>query len=412
MKKVTVIGGGPAGMMAAVQAAANGAEVTLLERNNKLGKKLMITGKGRCNITNSADLNDFIQNTPGNGKFLYSAYHNFFNDDIVNFFEKLNVPVKTERGGRIFPQSDRAADVVEGFARKLYDSSVQVRLNTKAEKILIKDNTVSGIKTERGIIETDALILAAGGACYPLTGSDGSGIKMARLAGHTIVPLHPALVPLTSPDEWVKSLSGLSLRNIRLSIFTNGKKTDEMFGEMMFTHFGVTGPIILSLSRAVALALADGKKIYATINLKPALTPEKLDARLVRDFQKYARKQIKNAMIDLLPHRLIPIVLDLAYIDEEKNISEVSKKERAKLVEILQALPFDINGTRPMAEAIVTGGGVSVKEIDPKTMQSKLVRDLFFAGEVTDIDAYTGGFNLQAAFSMGYAAGTAAALSK
>lgn len=392
--------------MAAIQAAANNNKVILLEKNTKLGKKLMITGKGRCNITNIADLSEFIKNIPGNGKFLYSAFKNFFNDDVVNFFEALGVPTKVERGGRVFPQSDRAIDVVTALADKLYDSKVELRLNTKVERIIVEDGLVTGIKMSDGnILKADAVILAAGGASYPGTGSDGSGLKLAQAVGHKIMPLHPALVPLVSEEAWVRDLQGLSLRNVRVSVFTDNKKTDEMFGEMMFTHFGVTGPIILSMSRQIALDVASGKKIYLSINLKPALTPEKLEARIQRDFQKYTRKQIKNAMIDLLPHRLIPVVLNFAYIDTEKFVNAITKKERLRLVNALQKLSFDIHGVRPIAEAIVTGGGVHVKEIDTKTMQSKLVNGLFFAGEVIDIDGYTGGFNLQAAFSMGYTAG-------
>lgn len=406
MKTIVVIGAGPAGMMAAIQAAANNNKVILLEKNTKLGKKLMITGKGRCNITNIADLSEFIKNIPGNGKFLYSAFKNFFNDDVVNFFEALGVPTKVERGGRVFPQSDRAIDVVTALADKLYDSKVELRLNTKVERIIVENGLVTGIKMSDGnILKADAVILAAGGASYPGTGSDGSGLKLAQAVGHKIMPLHPALVPLVSEEAWVRDLQGLSLRNVRVSAFTDNKKTDEMFGEMMFTHFGVTGPIILSMSRQIALDVASGKKIYLAINLKPALTPEKLEARIQRDFQKYTRKQIKNAMIDLLPHRLIPVVLNFAYIDAEKFVNAITKKERLRLVNALQKLSFDIHGVRPIAEAIVTGGGVHVKEIDPKTMQSKLVNGLFFAGEVIDIDGYTGGFNLQAAFSMGYTAG-------
>lgn len=411
MKTIIIIGAGAAGIMAALQAAENGADkVILLERNEKIGRKLMITGKGRCNITNTAELETFIKNIPGNGKFLYSAFKNFFNNDAIDFFEKIGVVTKIERGGRVFPQSDKAADVVNGLKDALYDHKVDLRLNAKAAKIIVEDGRVTGVRMDDGtVIQADAVILAAGGSSYPLTGSDGCGVHLAQEAGHKIKELHPALVPLESDTDWVTTLQGLSLRNVRVTVFTNGKKSDEMFGEMMFTHFGVTGPIILSLSRKIAVDLAKKKKVYLSINLKPALSPEQIDARLQRDFQKYIHKQMKNAMVDLLPHRLIPIVLDLSYIDNEKYADQITKKERLQLGQTLRSLSFDITRPRPLAEAIVTCGGVNVKEVDPKTMQSKLVSGLYFAGEVLDIDGYTGGFNLQAAFSMGYTAGKMAA---
>ncbi|WP_196594679.1 BaiN/RdsA family NAD(P)/FAD-dependent oxidoreductase [Pectinatus sottacetonis] len=405
MKKILVIGAGAAGIMAAIEAAKT-AEVTLVEQKDKIGRKLMITGKGRCNITNTADLTTFIKNIPGNGKFLYSAFKNFFNDDVVKFFTTIGVKTKVERGGRVFPKSDSAFDVVNGLKNKLYDSNISLLLNTRVARLILKDNCVTGIETWAGkIILADAVILCAGGASYPLTGSDGSGIKLAQEVGHTITPLTPALVPLESDAPWIKGIQGLSLRNVKLSVFTNNKKSDELFGEMMFTHFGVTGPIILSASRAIALNMNKGKKVYLSVNLKPALNSHQVDLRIQRDFEKYKHKQVKNAMTDLLPHKLIPIILDLSYIDAEKSVSEVTKKERRQLAVILQNLSFDITKTRPLAEAIVTCGGIRVKEINPQTMQSKLVKNLYFAGEVLDIDGYTGGFNLQAAFSMGYTAG-------
>ncbi|WP_182188491.1 NAD(P)/FAD-dependent oxidoreductase [Pectinatus frisingensis] len=411
MKKIVVIGAGAAGILAALQAAKkDDNKVILMERNDRIGRKLMITGKGRCNITNVADLPTFIKNIPGNGKFLYSAFRNFFNDDVISFFEKIGVATKVERGGRVFPQSDRAVEVVDTLCKCLYDAKVELQLNTKAMKIITADHKVTGVKTAVGqITSADVVILAAGGSSYPATGSDGNGVHLASVLGHTIEELHPALVPLETDLDWVKNLQGLSLRNVRVSVFTEGKKSAEMFGEMMFTHFGVTGPIILSLSRAIAISLSKRQKVFLTINLKPALTPEQLDARLQRDFKKYAHKQMKNAMIDLLPHRLIPIILDLAYINGEKPADQLSKKERYKLVATLRNLSVDITKSRPLAEAIVTCGGVNVKEIDPKTMQSKLIDGLYFAGEVVDVDGYTGGFNLQAAFSMGYTAGKNAA---
>lgn len=409
MRTIIVIGAGPAGMMAAMQAANSDNKIILLERNEKLGRKLAITGKGRCNITNSADLPEFIKNIPGNGKFLYSVFHCFFKEDIMKFFEEHHVPVKIERGGRVFPKSDKAHDVVNALANAMFDAGVEVRLKTKAEKLLLTNGAISGVQLGSGEqLHADALILAAGGSSYPVTGSDGIGVKLAQMAGHHITPLYPALVPLVSDDEWVKSLQGLSLRNVRVRLYANGKKVEELFGEMMFTHFGVTGPIILSMSRNAVRRIAKGEKLHLSINLKPALSVEKLLARVQRDFQKYTRKEIKNAMVDLLPHRLIPIVLDLAFIDARKSVNEISKKECMRLVHILQNLDVDIKGPRPLKEAIVTCGGVNIKEIDPKSMRSKLVNNLYFAGEVIDVDGFTGGYNLQAAFSMGYVAGMSA----
>lgn len=409
MTKVAIIGGGAAGLLAGIAAAQNGAQVTIFEKMRLPGKKIMITGKGRCNITNACEIPEFIKNIPGNGRFLNSALHRFTNDDIVLLLESHGLQTKVERGGRIFPVSDKAKDVVDTLVRIFTEAGGKLQLDTKVIEILAKDGQVTGVKTISGVYPADAVILAAGGASYPGTGSDSGGAKLAAKLGHKIVPLRPSLVPLESDYPYVDDLQGLSLRNVQGTLTADGKKIGSEFGEMLFTHFGVSGPIILSLSNLAAKALDEGKEVELHIDLKPALSEEKLDARIQRDFTQYSKKQLANGMKDLLPQRLIPVVCDMAYLDEEKFINQISREERHRLLSALKNFCVPITSTRPLAEAIVTAGGVSVKEINPKTMESKLIRGLHFAGEVMDVDGYTGGYNLQAAFSSGHAAGIAAA---
>lgn len=394
-------------MMAAAAAAEHGGSVLLLEKMPRAGRKMMITGKGRCNVTSGDDPADIIKNIPGSGRFLNSALRAFDNAAVMAFFENVGVPLKTERGNRVFPQSDRAVDVVDAMMRRLHDLHVEIRTNTPVRALVVTDGAIRGVRLESGdMVAADAVVLAVGGASYPLTGSTGDGYAMARDAGHHIVPIFPALVPLCTAEGWVRDVQGLSLRNVRAALYSAGKKQAEEFGEMMFTHFGVTGPIILRLSRRAAELMNGGADtLTLNLNLKPALSYEVLHARIERDFSKYERKQVRNGMIDLLPKRLIDIVLGAAQISPERTTGQVSTKERNRLAQTLQALLLTITGTRPLAEAIVTAGGVETREIDPRTMASKIVRGLYFAGEVVDVDGFTGGYNLQAAFSMGYAAG-------
>ena len=408
MSKVIIIGGGAAGLLAGIAAATYGAEVTIIEKMRVPGKKMLITGKGRCNITNAGELQDIIKNLPGNGRFLNSALRLFSNDDIVCLLECNGLETKVERGNRVFPVSDKAKDVVDTLVKIYTDLGGKLITDCKVTEIIVKDGVATGVKTTNGHFTADKVILCAGGASYPGTGSDGGGAKLAAKVGHSIVPLKPSLVPLVSDYAYVEDLQGLSLRNVRATLYGDGKKLTDDFGEMLFTHFGVSGPIILSLSNMAAEALSKGMEVELAIDLKPALSEEKLDARIQRDFTTYSRKQLVNGMKDLLPQRLIPVVCDMAYLDEEKFINQVSREERKRLVDTLKRFVVPITGTRPIAEAIVTAGGVSVKEINPKTMESKLINGLYFAGEVMDVDGYTGGFNLQAAFSSGYAAGVAA----
>lgn len=405
MKKIIVVGAGPAGMMAAIRAAEGGAQVTLFEKMPRVGRKLGITGKGRCNLTNTADTAEVVKNIPGNGKFLFSALKKFSSADTVNFFESLGVVTKVERGGRIFPASDDAMEVIDALTRRLTILGVDIRTSLPVAGIIAEHKKIRGVLVDGQIFDCDAVILATGGASYPATGSTGDGFKFARRLGHTVTEILPALVPLETEEDFVRDLQGLSLRNVRTKLLADGKNVAELFGEMLFTHFGVSGPIILTLSRQAAQLLSQKKFVELEINLKPALTPEQLDARILRDFDKFKRKTIKNALIDLLPAKLIPPVLDLSYLPEDKRVDDITQAERRRLLEILRGLPLTITKTRPIEEAIVTAGGISVKEIDPRTMQSKIIDGLFIVGEVADIDGFTGGFNLQAAWSMGNAAG-------
>ena len=408
-RSVVIIGAGAAGLLAGIAAQQGGAQSIILEKMARPGKKMLITGKGRCNITNSCELPEFIKNIPGNGRFLNSALRRFSNEDIIGLLNANHLETKVERGGRVFPASDKAQDVVDTLVRIYQNSGGKIYTNCRVSEILHEFGRVTGVKSANGVFAADAVILAAGGASYPGTGSDGDGAELARAAGHKIVALRPSLVPLESDSPYIAGLQGLSLRNVSAALYAGGKKIGSEFGEMLFTHFGVSGPIILSLSNLAARALADGKETELLIDLKPALSEEKLDARVQRDFIQYSRKQLKTGMKDLLPQRLIEPVCDMAFLDEEKQVSQISKAERRRLVQALKGFAVNITSTRPLAEAIVTAGGVDVKEIDPKTMASKKIRGLYFAGEVMDVDGYTGGFNLQAAFSSGYAAGIAAA---
>ncbi len=406
MKQIVVIGGGAAGLMAAVIAGREGARVILLEKMNMVGKKMGITGKGRCNITNSADISDFIKNTPGNGKFLYGAYERFSNVDLLALLHEWGLKTKVERGGRVFPESNSALEVRNLFMKMLKKYNVTVHLNEAVTKIVTKDNVVTGVVTTKESYACEAVIIATGGASYPLTGSTGDGYRLAEGVGHSITDIRPSLVPIVTEESWVKDIMGLSLRNVEVSIVSKEKVQAKMFGEMMFTHFGVTGPTILSLSHTVGKLLRKKKTapIAVSINLKPALTAEVLDKRLQKDFDLYSKKQLANGMKDLLPSNLIPIIISLAKLDPAKPINQITKEERQQLCHVLQHMTLTVKGLRPVEEAIVTAGGISLKEFNPKTMESKLVKGLYGAGEVLDIDAFTGGYNLQAAFSTGYVA--------
>ena len=392
--------------MAAVIAGREGARVILLEKMNMVGKKMGITGKGRCNITNSADISDFIKNTPGNGKFLYGAYERFSNVDLLALLHEWGLKTKVERGGRVFPESDSALEVRNLFMKMLKKYNVTVHLNEAVTKIVTKDNVVTGVVTTKESYACEAVIIATGGASYPLTGSTGDGYRLAEVVGHSITDIRPSLVPIVTEESWVKDIMGLSLRNVEVSIVSKEKVQAKMFGEMMFTHFGVTGPTILSLSHTVGKLLRKKKTapIAVSINLKPALTAEVLDKRLQKDFDLYSKKQLANGMKDLLPSNLIPIIISLAKLDPAKPINQITKEERQQLCHVLQHMTLTVKGLRPVEEAIVTAGGISLKEFNPKTMESKLVKGLYGAGEVLDIDAFTGGYNLQAAFSTGYVA--------
>jgi len=402
---VIVIGGGPAGLVAAIS-AANSAKVILLEKMESLGKKLLITGKGRCNITSSLEMDEFIKNIPGNGRFLYSAFQSFNNMDIIELLSQEGVEVKEERGNRIFPQSDNAKDVLNALISRARKAGVEIKTKKEVTQILQENGKVCGVKTADGeSYKCDKVILATGGKSYPATGSNGSGYEIAKKLGHTITSIKPSLVPLTCVEQDVcKGMQGLSLRNVGIQILDKNKVIYEDFGEMLFTHFGVSGPTILSGS-AHLVRLKDMKNIKLRIDLKPALNIEKLDERILRDFNEQKNKMYKNSLDKLLPQKIIPQIIKISNILPEKPVNEITKEERRNLVNLIKKFELTIKGFRPIEEAIITSGGVNIKEVNPKTMESKLIEGLYFAGEIIDVDAYTGGFNLQIAYSTGYVAG-------
>lgn len=416
--KTVIIGGGPAGMMSAISAAENRSpkdEVIIVEKMNMLGKKLLITGKGRCNITSSLEMEDFIKNTPGNGMFLYSSFQQFTNKDIINFLKKQGLEVKEERGSRIFPITDKSTDVLNCFINRLKELKVKIYLNENVEQIITQkteeEQKVIGIKTNKRKIEADKIILATGGKSYPLTGSTGEGYKMAKELGHTITEIKPSLVPLET-YEVEKELQGLSLKNVKIQLKDTSKKRIiyEDFEEMIFTHFGVSGPTILSSSAHLVRYknienLFKERKIILKIDLKPALSEEKLNDRILRDFEEEKNKQFKNSLNKLLPQKMINSVIKKSKIDPQKQVNTITKQERTRLIEVLKGFELEIKKFRPIEEAIITSGEIKIKEINPKTMESKKVKGLYFAGEIIDVDSYTGGFNLQIAYSTGYVAG-------
>ena len=411
MRKIIVAGGGAAGMMAAAAAAEAGAKVVLYEKNEKLGKKLFITGKGRCNLTNACDMDQLFENVVTNPRFLYSAFYGYDNRAVMDFFEKAGCPLKTERGGRVFPVSDHSSDVISALAEQLKKRNVDIKLNQAVKGLAVKDGHIKGVRlADGGIREADAVIVATGGLSYPLTGSTGDGYRMAAAAGHTLTETAPSLAPLVIEEKWCRELQGLSLKNVNVALAQKGKKPFyEGFGEMLFTHFGVSGPLVLSAS-SYYVKQKKRENIMLSLDLKPVLTEEQLDRRLLKDFVENKNKQFKNSLGALFPSKLIPIMVKLSGIDGEKKIHEVTKEERQHFVRLIKHMEMTVTGTRDYNEAIITRGGISVKEVNPSTMESKCSAGLYFAGEVLDLDALTGGFNLQIAWSTGHLAGISAAL--
>ena len=409
MSKVIVIGGGPAGMMAAYAAAESGHAVTLLEQNEKLGKKLFITGKGRCNLTNASDMEQLFANVVSNRKFLYSAFYSYDNEQVISFFESHGMPTKTERGNRVFPVSDHSSDVIAALSAALRGQHVEVLLHTKVKRLLLEkreeEKHVTGVElADHTKMHADAVIVATGGISYPSTGATGDGYRMAEESGHKMVSPTPALVPMEMKEPWVRDLQGLSLRNVRMSVTRGKKKLYEDFGEMLFTHFGVSGPLVLSASGCIP-AKAFDQELSMTIDLKPALDVEQLDHRILREFDEMKNKQFKNSLGHLLPAKMIPVMIALSGIDPDTKVNEISREQRQNLLHLFKNMPLTITGLRDFKEAIITKGGVSVKDINPSTMESKLVQGLYFCGEVLDLDALTGGYNLQIAWSTGHLAG-------
>lgn len=401
MKKVVVIGAGPAGLMAALKASENNL-VYLVEANEKVGKKLYITGKGRCNITNAKDIGDFFDYIPGNPEFLYSSLYTFNNLDVMNYLESLDVPLKVERGDRVFPTSDKSSDIIAAFNKELIKRGVKIILNSKVKDILCTNKSITSVILQSGEeIKADSFILCTGGVSYPQTGSSGDGYKFAKKLGHNIIKPKPSLVPIEIKEDWIKDLQGLSLKNVELSVIKNNKTIFKEFGEMIFTHYGISGPIVLTSSRYV-----NSKESYKIkIDLKPSLDLNTLDSRIQKDFIKYINKDFKNALIDLLPSKLIDVIIMLSGIPPEKKVNTITRDERKTLVSLLKNLEVNVKGLRSIDEAIVTAGGIDTKEIDSSTMKSKIIDNLYFAGEVIDVDAFTGGYNVQIALSTGYLAG-------
>lgn len=400
--ELVVIGGGPAGMMCAYTAASRGIDTLLLEPNRQLGRKLRITGKGRCNITNNCDIKEFMRNIPADGRFLYSALNRFPPETVITFFEQHGLDVKTERGNRVFPVSDNANDVAGTMAHICERAGVRV-VHERAKRLHVQNGAVAGVELDGGLVSCDAVCVCTGGLSYPRTGSTGDGYAFARTAGHTVTPLHPSLVPLECAEDYCGEMQGFSLKNVALSVFEDDKLIYKEQGEMLFTHFGVSGPLVLSAS--AHMRNFDSSQYRLEIDLKPALDEKKLDTRILRDFEKYANREFKNALCDLAGYTMIPVLIRLSQIPEDTKVNSITREQRMKLLHLFKAFPLTVTGTRPIDEAIVTSGGVCTKEINPRTMESKLVSGLYFAGEVLDVDGYTGGFNLQIAWATGYVAG-------